>query len=263
GALSKIEEENNMKTKKNSRQGWKGFIAALAFFSLLFGDFSFAKVKPAQAQALPPACHNLVSFAGFGISGVSGDSGPAVAAQFRGTASIAFDHLGNTFIADAFNRRIRKVDTSGIITTVVGDGVQCNLTNNPSCGDGGLAIDAQLNTPRGIAVDSAGNLYIADANLAAPFNAAVRFVNLGTTPTTILGLPVQPGHIRTIVGALGVVENCASLQDEDGPPTWGEGTVHATEARICNPAFPVLDNAGNLYISDSARQRVSADTPAQ
>jgi hypothetical protein len=97
----------------------------------------------------------ISTFAGNGTNGFSGDGGPAVNAQFADLRGIVADNAGNVYISDYDNFRVRKVDTSGIITTIAGVG----LTN--AAGDGGLPIDAGLQ-PSGLAMDASGNLYISD-----------------------------------------------------------------------------------------------------
>ncbi|MBN1841374.1 MAG: hypothetical protein JW883_03705 [Deltaproteobacteria bacterium] len=96
--------------------------------------------------------------AGVNFGGYSGDGGPAVGAQLYCPYDVEVDASGNLYIADAFNRRVRKVDTSGIITTLAGNG------DGVFGGDGGPAVEASLTTPSGVAVDAAGNLYVADLN---------------------------------------------------------------------------------------------------
>ncbi len=96
--------------------------------------------------------------AGNGVGGFSGDGGPATSARLSKPVGIAFDGAGNMYIADQFNGRIRKVSTSGVISTVAG-GSGCT-----GLGDGGPATSACLAIPYDVAVDGAGNLYIADQN---------------------------------------------------------------------------------------------------
>ena len=118
----------------------------------------------------------ITTVAGNGKAGFSGDGGPATGAALNGPGGIAFDSAGNLYIADLSNNRIRKVDTAGIITTVAGNGV------NGFSGDGGPATSAALANPHAVAVDSAGNLYIADTN-----NFRVRKVNSAGIITTFAG----------------------------------------------------------------------------
>ncbi len=100
----------------------------------------------------------ITTVAGNGTQGFSGDGGPAVLAQFNSLGGVAIDHEGNLYIADSFNNRIRMISIStGAITTVAGDGAQ------GFSGDGGLALSASLNNPLSVAIDRAGNLFIADS----------------------------------------------------------------------------------------------------
>jgi NHL repeat. len=96
----------------------------------------------------------IITVAGNGYAGYSGDNGPATSAELYYPYGVAVDSSGNLYIAD--NNRIRKVDTSGIITTVVGNGI------GGYSGDNGPATSAELYGPSGVAVDSSGNIYIAD-----------------------------------------------------------------------------------------------------
>jgi len=100
----------------------------------------------------------ITTIAGNGTAGYSGDNVLGAQAQLNDPISVAVDSFGNIYIADHFNERIRKVDgTTGIITTIAGTGV------NGYSGDGGLAINAKIQDPIGVAVDALGNnLYIAE-----------------------------------------------------------------------------------------------------
>jgi len=102
------------------------------------------------------------TFAGNGTEGFSGDGGPATSAQLAYPSDVDVDMEGNVYIADTFNHRIRRVDTSGMITTYVGttDGVAAGYYG----GDGGPASSAHLDRPYGIAFDSHDDLYIADTH---------------------------------------------------------------------------------------------------
>jgi sugar lactone lactonase YvrE len=105
------------------------------------------------------ATGSLIAVAGSGDAGFAGDGGPATAAALNGPYAIALDSGGALFIADTRNNRVRRVDaTTHTIATYAGDGVA------GATGDGGPATDASLNAPAGLAVDSVGNLFIADNN---------------------------------------------------------------------------------------------------
>jgi len=162
----------------------------------------------------------ITTVAGNGTVGYSGDGGPATSAEFQFPAGVAIDNTGNVYIADQRNDRVRKVDaTTGIITTVVGNGTQ------GFAGDGGAATSAELYYPGTLAFDAAGNLYIADQ-----FNNRIRRVDAGT------------GVITTLAGTGQTVFS-------------GDGGV-ATKANLGGPLGIALDGAGNIYLSDYGNYRI-------
>ena len=118
----------------------------------------------------------ITTFAGGGGEGFSGDCGPAVQARLGCPYSVAADGAGNVYIADTCNSRIRKVDTTGMITTFAGGGEE------GFSGDGGPAVQAQLDSPYSVAADGAGNVYIADSD-----NHRIRKVDATGTITTFAG----------------------------------------------------------------------------
>jgi uncharacterized protein (TIGR03437 family) len=158
----------------------------------------------------------ITTVAGNGAPGFSGDGGLATSASLLGPQGVAIDPAGNLYIADAYNNRIRKV-SGGTITTVAGNGVA------GFAGDGGPATSAQLYYPSDVAVDSAGNLYIADN-----YNNRIRKVSGGT--------------ITTVAG------NGASGFSGDGGP--------ATAASLNGPSGVAVDTSGSLYIADTSNCRV-------
>ncbi|MYC82097.1 MAG: hypothetical protein F4X19_08405, partial [Acidobacteria bacterium] len=158
----------------------------------------------------------------------SGDGGPAVEAQLSVLQGVAVDGAGNLFIADTTNHRIRRVDPSGTITTIAG-------TGEPGFGgEGGPAADAQLNLPYGVAVDGAGNLFIADA-----WNNRIRRVDPSGTITTFAG----PGRIDFGPDEIG----------DDGP---------AADAFLFLPSDVAVDAAGSLFIADSGNHRIRRVDPS-
>ena len=158
----------------------------------------------------------ITTVAGKGLPGYSGDGSAATNAILYLPSAVAVDAIGNLFIADAGNYRIRKVDRNGIITTVGGGG-----TNYP--GDGGAATNARLSNPDGVAVDSSGNLFIADGD-----NQRIRKVETNGTITTVAG--------NEFYGYYG-----------DGGP--------ATNASLTTPTSVAADAFGNLFIADGNRIR--------
>ncbi|MFE7671692.1 RICIN domain-containing protein [Streptomyces albidoflavus] len=166
---------------------------------------------------------SISTVAGTGVAWFAGDDGPAVDAELSGAYDVMVDGTGVLHISDRDNHRIRKVTPDGTISTVVGSG-----TAGPE-GDGGPAVSAQLNSPRGIASDSAGALYIADSS-----NHRVRKVTPDGTISTVAG-----------TGTRG--------SDGDGGP--------ATAARLNRPFGVVVDADGVLYIADQGNHRVRKVTP--
>ncbi|MFI5139493.1 MAG: T9SS type A sorting domain-containing protein [Sphingobacteriales bacterium] len=160
----------------------------------------------------------ISTIAGIGVSGFSGDGGPATSAKLSGCPGVAVDGSGNIYISDAGNSRIRKVNTSGIITTVAG-------TGTPGYnGDGIAAVTAQINSANELAVDGSGNIYIADA-----FNNRIRKVNTSGIITTVAG------------------NGAAGFSGDSGI---------ATSAELNAPEGVAVDALGDLYISDSGNHRI-------
>jgi len=162
------------------------------------------------------ATGNIMTIAGTGTPGYSGDGGPAASAQFSIAHSLAVDAAGNLYIADGPNGRIRMINTAGIISTFAGNGT------HGYAGDNGPAVNAALYYPVGVTVDSAGNVYIADDG-----NWTVRKVSAAT------------GNITTVAGV-----GYPGLQDfpGDGGP--------ATSALLGLPYAVAVDESGNLFIDD-------------
>jgi len=117
----------------------------------------------------------IVTVAGSGTGGFSGDGGTATNASLKSPIGEAVDKSGNLFISDAVTNRIRQVDSNGIITTVAGNGAA------GFSGDGGAATNASLHSPQRITVDASGNLFIADQQ-----NHCIRKVALGGSPVLLL-----------------------------------------------------------------------------
>ena len=137
----------------------------------------------------------VVAVAGDGVAGYSGDGRLAAFAELNQPNGVALDAQGNLYIADSANNVIRRVDAkTGIITTVAGDYAADQADNGLGgfSGDGGPATSAQLNDPQGIAIDGAGDLFIADT-----FNNAIREVTPAGTITTVVNSSAKPGRETT------------------------------------------------------------------
>jgi uncharacterized protein (TIGR03437 family) len=168
---------------------------------------------------------NISTFAGDSNPDYFGDGGPALGAEMYHPTAILFDPAGNMYIADTMNNRVRIINTSGIINTYAGNG------NAGYSGDGALAVNAELYRPSGLALDAAGNLYIADS-----FNNVVRVV-------------LPNGLIYTVAGTGGV----AGYTGDGGP---------ATQAELNYPTGLAFDNSGDLIVADTNNSLIRQLTPA-
>lgn len=160
----------------------------------------------------------ISTVAGRGIQGYDGDGGPALQAMLKRPAAVAVDRNGLLYIADTDNQRIRKIDARGVISSIAGSG------ETGFAGDNGQAVNAKFNKPQGIAVDGAGNLYIADSG-----NHRIRKVDANGLISTIAGSGVQGFS--------------------------GDGGA-ATAARLNEPSALVVDDAGTVYFADRRNYRI-------
>jgi uncharacterized protein (TIGR03437 family) len=183
--------------------------------NLYIWESSFSKVKKVSTAGI------ISTVAGNGSPGYTGDGGPATSAELFANGSVsglAVDDAGNLYISDGENHAVRKVDTTGTITTVAGTGAP------GFSGDGGPANKALLDFPAGIALDNAGNLYIADSS-----NNRVRRVD-------------KAGIITTVAG--------------NGNVSYSGDNVQATATAVDRPEGVTVDSRGNLYISETSDARV-------
>ncbi len=212
----------------------------------------------------------ITTFAGNGQTGFAGDLGQAKLAKLWRPEGIAVDSSGNIYVADVTNNRIRKITAgSGIITTVCGTGTFAYT------GDEGLAKFAGLNSPEGIAVDAAGNLYIADTN-----NDCIRKVSASTGNISTVAKAAKLNNPTALAvdtsGNLFIADwgnnRIRKISAADGITTTiaGNGTAGyagdrgpAGESQLNSPFGIALDAAGNLYIADAGNncvRKVSAKT---
>ncbi len=182
------------------------------------GDLIIAEQSAHIVRRINVQTGNILSFAGKDIPGYGGDGRPGVNANLSGPMGVAADSMGNVWIAERFNHRVRKLDSTGIITTVAGS------FEEGFSGDGGPATLAALNGPRGVAADEHGRVYIADTG-----NHRIRMVDTDGTISTVAGTG-ESGYAR------------------DGGP--------AARTVLSSPDDVAVDNKGNLYIADTGNHRV-------
>ena len=173
-----------------------------------------------------------------------GDGGAAASAQFNNPYGVAVDGVGNIYIADTFDNRIRVV-TAGNVATAAGNGNRCTSPFTWPCGDGAAAISAELFSPLGVAVDSAGNLFIADTD-----DHAIRVVNMGSAALTLAGVTIATGQIATVAG-----NGTQCPAPTNGP--CGDGGP-ATSAQLNFPGGLFVDSSDNIYIADTGNNRIRA-----
>jgi sugar lactone lactonase YvrE len=184
------------------------------------GNVFIADISNHRVRKVDIASGIITTIAGTGISGFNGDNIMASSAQLYSPNDICFDKLGNLYISDAGNYRVRKISPSGIITTAIGDGIAGNS------GDGGLATNARINSSRSIAVDANNNLYV---------------VNQGVGALNVRKVLVTTGIINTVAGS--------------GSSTYNGDNIPATSANM-GPVRIAFDNYGFMYITDNWNDRI-------
>lgn len=285
GRIRKIDSAGNISTVAGT--GEQGFVADGV-------PATAAPLNNPQAIAVSPAGELFIAdtgnqrvrkvgsdgiintVAGSGTAGFSGDDGPAVSAQLSSPSGVAVDAAGNLYISDTGNHRVRKVTPSGAITTVAGKGTA------GWSGDSGPATAAELSSPAGLAIDSAGNLYVAD-----PDTGTVRKVwadgiistaaGTGQFVSSTIGGPYDPAAItRPVAVALdsdgglfiadiadqrirrvraGAIDTVAGwgvirLPGSATPPSAPPGELPAFLEPVSLPAGVTIDSGGNLYFTE-------------
>jgi len=194
-------------------------IATDSFGNLYIADQNNNRVRRVDPKGV------ITTVAGNGTQGFSGDGGPAAQAELNYPAGVCTDAAGNLYIGDVGNFRIRKVDTSGKITTVAGNGVQ------GGGGDGGPAVQASMYIPIRCVVDATGNLYVTD----------------------------QSGQKIRMISPAGIISTFAGNGTNAGPHSIGTYSGDggpAITASLNNPTAITVDSAGNIYFSDQYNQRI-------
>lgn len=194
---------------------WGVFVDA--FGNIYVSDYTYSYIRKVNTNGI------ISTIAGTGIAGYAGDGGPATSALIYSVGGIVADNMGNVYFTQSGNNCIRKIDTSGIISTIAGNGQ--TFDGNDS-GDGGLATKAILNSPFALAIDGSGNIYVADAGMGGN---RIRKIN-------------KQGIISTIAG------NGQGGYSGDGGP--------AIKAAFNSPVGVAVDGSGNIYIADLGNYRI-------
>lgn len=179
--------------------------------------------RESRIRRISPDGSLVTTLIGDGIPGFSGDGGPASAARVSRPFGLAVDAAGNIYFADLGNNRVRRISTTGVVTTVAGDG------SNTMSGDGGPATAAGIPGPYALEFDAAGNLYISDWE------------------AHVIRKVAPNGTISTFAG-----NGVAGFSGDGGP---------ATQASLNLPEGMSFDAAGNLYVADAINNRVRMITP--
>ena len=183
------------------------------------GNLLIADWGPDRIRKVDTSTGIMVTIAGTGKTAFGGDGGPAIEASFASPYDVALDSAGNLYISDQDNHRIRRIDRkTGIITTVAGTG------ESGFSGDGGPASSAKLDRPNGIAVNDAGDVFVAETN---------------------------NNRVRKIAAASGIITTVAG----DGDYENSDYTGPATEGSLTDPVGLAIDADGNLFIADYIRIR--------
>ena len=204
----------------------------------------------------------ISTVAGTGDAGRSGDAGPAVEARLDRPEGVAIGPSGDIYIADTDNHLVRRVDASGTITTIVGTG------DRGYSGDGGPATEAALSEPRAVAVDSVGNVYIADSA-----NGIVRRVAADGTISTVAGIPPEADPSSVDFSAnQSITRPYALIAGLSGElfiaDAWGDSILRLDQdgqveehiglgrPDLLHPAGVAIDANGNVFVADTGNHRV-------
>ncbi len=193
-----------------------GLVQGIAFDTannLYVADAMYHVIRKISASGI------ITRFAGTDTAGYTGDGGSATTARIDSPFAIVADREGNVYFSDMMYHVVRMVNTAGVISTYAGTGTAGNT------GDGGMAVSAQLNRPAGLAVDTAGNLFIADAD-----NNVIRKIEKAT------------GIISRVVG--------------NGTPGFGGDLGYVNGCNLHTPFGVAVATNGDIYIADANNQRV-------
>ena len=252
-------------------------------------------IRKVTPEGVVTTLAGLAQFDQFGEPVVGNADGTGSAARFFNPRGLAVDNVGNIYVADTFNHTIRKVTPEGVVTTLAGLAAQFDNDGNILAGGSGSAdgtgSDARFNRPQGVAVDSAGNVYVADTGNSpffGPVGSTIRKVTPAGVVTTLAGLAGRSGsvdgtgitarfnqpqgvavdsagtvYVTEVFGTVrkvtpaGAVTTLAGLVGSSGN---ADGTGNA--ARFSYPSGVAVDSAGNVYVADNGNSTIRKGSPA-
>jgi sugar lactone lactonase YvrE len=228
--------------------------------NLYVSEMLSAKIRKITPQGL------VTSIAG---SGAGAEDGPVSAASFFNPSGVAVDNLGNSYVADASNHKIRKITADGIVTTLAGSSSGNGSTD-------GVGSNASFNSPRGVAVDSVGNVYVADtlnhkirkitpsgtvSTLAGSGgNGSINGVGAEASFNTPYGLAVDvSGNVYvadTLNRKIRKITSAGEVTTLAGSGVGGSSDGNATTATFISPYGVAVDEAGNVYVADRDSNKI-------
>jgi len=255
GAIRRVDLKSGIITTVQTRTRLEP-IDSLAVDSA--GNLIAAEYTKDRVRRIDPTSGAVTTIAGGKSGEFSGDGGPAIDAGLSGPNFVTTDAANNLYIVDFFNSRIRRVDAkTGMITTVAGNG------KRDSSGDGGPAVDAGLEYPNSVAVDSDGNLFIAQFGYGRASHRMRRVDAKTGMIATVASLEYPNNLLFDRVGNLYLIDNgrvryidagTKRMKTVAGSGSGGDGGP-AIRARL-EPSAIALDSQGNLYIAEFGKHRI-------
>jgi sugar lactone lactonase YvrE len=212
--------------------------------NLYIADTLNNRIREVTPSNPPTSYGTITTLAGTGIEGFFGNGKPGLSAELNSPAGVALNSANNLYIADTGNLVIRQYNPlTGLISNVAGIPQQACASPTSPCGDSGPALQATFGMPTSVALDSAGNIYIADAG-----TNRIRVVNTSAGTITIAGISIPPDDIQTVAGnGVACTKWSIGACGDNGP---------STSAQLNSPFGVAVDGSGNIFIADTGDNRI-------